>query len=69
MQHLFTVLRNQVAKLRRQISALPDAGMATAEYAIVTIAAVGFAGVLVLLLRSDAVRGMLLGIIRTALAL
>nr|WP_318011409.1 DUF4244 domain-containing protein [Actinotalea sp. M2MS4P-6] len=42
--------------------------MATAEYAIVTLAAVGFAGVLMLILRSDEVRGMLLDLVRGALS-
>lgn len=46
-----------------------EAGMATAEYAIATLAAVGFAGLLVLILRSEEVRGFLLTLIRTALAL
>lgn len=45
-----------------------DAGMATAEYAIATLAAVGFAGLLVVILRSDAVRALLLGIITRALS-
>jgi len=44
-----------------------DAGMATAEYAIATIAAVGFAGLLVVVLRSGEVQALLLGIIRGAL--
>jgi len=46
-----------------------EAGMATAEYAIATLAAVGFAGLLVLIMRSDEVRGFLMNLIRTALAL
>jgi Protein of unknown function (DUF4244) len=46
-----------------------ESGMATAEYAIATLAAVGFAGLLVLIMRSDEVRGFLLNLIRTALAL
>ncbi|NVM93509.1 DUF4244 domain-containing protein [Arthrobacter wenxiniae] len=46
----------------------PQAGMATAEYAIATLAAVGFAGLLVVILKSDEVRGFLLNIIRTALS-
>jgi hypothetical protein len=46
-----------------------EAGMATAEYAITTLAAVGFAGLLVFILRSEEVRGFLLNLIRTALAL
>jgi hypothetical protein len=47
---------------------LRDAGMATAEYALATLAACGFAALLLTLLRSDEVRGLLLGIIRRALA-
>lgn len=46
-----------------------EEGMATAEYAIATLAAVGFAGILVFIMRSDEVRGFLLNLIRTALAL
>jgi len=45
-----------------------DAGMATAEYAVVTVAAVGFAGLLVVLLRSSEVHDLLAGIIRKALS-
>jgi len=44
-----------------------DEGMATVEYALVTVAAAGFAGLLVAILRSDEVRGLLLGILRGAL--
>ncbi|WP_284975569.1 DUF4244 domain-containing protein [Arthrobacter sp. efr-133-TYG-104] len=46
-----------------------EAGMATAEYAIATLAAVGFAGLLVVILRSEEVRGFLLNLVRTALSL
>ena len=46
-----------------------DRGSATAEYAIATMAAVGFAGLLVVILRSNEVRGMLLDIIRNALSI
>ncbi|MBO3094321.1 DUF4244 domain-containing protein [Cellulomonas dongxiuzhuiae] len=44
-----------------------DAGMATAEYAIATLAAVGFAGVLVVVLKGNEVKGLLSGIVRQAL--
>ena len=47
----------------------PERGMATAEYAIATVAAAGFAGLLVVILRSGEVRELLLGIIRSALSL
>ncbi|WP_255771299.1 DUF4244 domain-containing protein [Pseudarthrobacter sulfonivorans] len=57
------------ATVRRPRLTASEAGMATAEYAIATLAAVGFAGLLVFILRSDEVRGFLLNLIRTALAL
>jgi len=44
-----------------------DDGAATAEYAIVILAAVGFAGVLVTIMRSDEVRGVLTDLVRSAL--
>ena len=44
-----------------------DRGAATAEYAIATMAAVAFAGLLVVILQSDDVRGMLLDLVRRAL--
>ena len=46
-----------------------EAGMATAEYAIATLAAVAFAALLMTILRSDEVRGLLLGIVRQALSI
>lgn len=45
-----------------------ETGAATAEYAIVTLAAVAFAGLLVAILRSDEVRGLLLGVVQHALS-
>jgi hypothetical protein len=44
-----------------------DEGSATAEYAIATMAAVGFAGLLVVIMRSDEVRGILTDLVRQAL--
>jgi len=44
-----------------------DEGSATAEYAIATMAAVGFAGLLVVIMRSDEVRGILTDLVRNAL--
>ncbi|MCG2797597.1 MAG: DUF4244 domain-containing protein [Cellulomonas sp.] len=60
--------RRCVAHLARTRDSLGDAGMATAEYAIVTLAAVGFAGLLLVILKSGEVRDLLVGIIRTALS-
>lgn len=45
-----------------------DEGMATAEYAIVTLAAAGFAGLLAVILRSPEVREAITSIIRSALS-
>lgn len=44
-----------------------ETGSATAEYAVATMAAVGFAGLLVLILRGDEVRGILTDLVRRAL--
>ena len=44
-------------------------GLITAEYAIATLAAVAFAGLLVLVLRSDEVKVMLFQMIARALGL
>ena len=44
-----------------------DDGSVTAEYAVATMAAVGFAGLLVVILRSDEVRGILTELVRNAL--
>lgn len=46
-----------------------DAGMATAEYAIAMIAAVGFAGLLVTVLSSGTVRSLLTGLVTSALSI
>jgi Flp pilus assembly pilin Flp len=46
---------------------LNEDGATTAEYVIITLAAVGFAGLLLSILRSDEVRTMLLEIIRGAI--
>ncbi|CAN5553516.1 hypothetical protein BH10ACT7_BH10ACT7_06460 [soil metagenome] len=46
-----------------------DTGAATAEYAIATMAAVGFAGLLVVILRSDEVRAILTDLVRQALSI
>lgn len=44
-----------------------DTGASTAEYAIVTMAAVAFAGVLVVIMRSGEVREILTDLVRRAL--
>ena len=46
----------------------PEEGDSTAEYGIVMLAAVGFAGLLVAILKSDEIRGMLVDMVKNALA-
>lgn len=48
---------------------LEESGATTAEYVIITLAAVGFAGLLVSILRSEEVKQMLLEMVRGALTL
>jgi len=45
-----------------------EEGLATAEYGIVMLAAVGFAGLLVAVLSSDTARNLLTGIVERALS-
>ena len=42
----------------------PEEGASTAEYGIVMLAAVGFAGLLVAILKSDEIRGMLVDMVK-----
>jgi hypothetical protein len=63
-----TSIQASVRGIRSGRKRLGDVGMATAEYAVVTVAACGFAGLLLAILRSGEVRGLLLGIIKRALA-
>jgi Flp pilus assembly pilin Flp len=44
-----------------------ERGASTAEYAVTTMAAVGFAGLLLALLRGDEVRGILTDLVKRAL--
>ena len=59
LENRFTAL---MARARREAG-----GAATAEYAIATMAAVGFAGLLVVILRSAEVRGILTDLVQRAL--
>lgn len=44
-----------------------ETGAATAEYAIATMAAVGFAGLLVVIMRSEEVKAILFDLVKSAL--
>ncbi len=44
-----------------------ETGAATAEYAIATMAAVAFAGLLVVIMRSPEVKDLLFGLVKSAL--
>jgi hypothetical protein len=67
-QHARSLVRTVAAAARRRHRRLGELGMATAEYAVVTVAACAFAGLLLAIVRSPEVRGLLLGIIKRALS-
>lgn len=46
---------------------MDETGAATAEYAIATMAAVGFAGLLVVIMRSEEVKTILFDLVKSAL--
>ena len=54
---------------RRSIRVRGDEGMATAEYAVATVAACGFGGVLIKLLSSESVTQLLLKAVTKAFSL
>lgn len=56
-------------RLRARISefAVEERGAVTAEYALVILAAVAFAGLLITIMRSEEVRAMLVNLVQTAL--
>lgn len=58
--HMFETIRTRLRA---------DRGSVTAEYAIATMAAVGFAGLLVAIMRGGEVQSILLGLVRSALSL
>lgn len=62
-------MRVPMRKLRRWRRSAGDRGMSTAEYAVGTVAAAAFAGLLFKLVTSSEVSKLLLGIIRRALQL
>jgi hypothetical protein len=66
--HVIGLVRAVARSLRSRRRRLGELGMATAEYAVVTVAACGFAGLLLAIVRSPEVRGLLLGIIKRALS-
>lgn len=62
---------NRLMRVARRARTVPrlrgEEGAATAEYAVATMAAVGFAGLLIVILRGDEVRGILTDLVRNAL--
>jgi Flp pilus assembly pilin Flp len=57
--------RNEMNRMLKRLS--DEAGAATAEYAIATMAAVGFAGLLVVIMRSEEVKTILFDLVKSAL--
>lgn len=66
---MITIGRRVEQRFTREVRRVlqDERGSATAEYAVATMAAVGFAGLLVAILRGDEVRGILTDLIRRAL--
>ncbi len=58
----------RLQEARRAMRSQAELGLATAEYAIATIAAAGFAGVLIVILKSGKVQTLLGNIIESALS-
>ena len=56
-------IRSIAARVRRE-----DEGMTTVEYAVGTVAAAGFGGLLIKLLMSDEARNLIWGLISNALS-
>ena len=63
------IIRRAITAVRRRSGVGAERGAATAEYAITIMAAVGFAGLLVVILRSEEVRGILTDVVRSALSI
>lgn len=57
------LLTGVVARIRRE-----DAGMTTVEYAVGTVAAAGFGGLLIKLLMSEEARNLVWGLISNAIS-
>ncbi|MER8026986.1 DUF4244 domain-containing protein [Glutamicibacter protophormiae] len=60
-------MNSTLNRLRERLD--EEQGSTTAEFAMVTLAAVAFAGLLISILSSGDVRGMLMGLISKALSL
>lgn len=61
-------LQDRLMRLGSAATGRREAGMTTAEYAVGTLAAVAFAAVLMVVVKSGAVKSALTGIIETALS-
>jgi hypothetical protein len=64
----FLGITNKLSDLVDKSGIKKEDGLATAEYAIVTIAAAGFAGILIIILKSGEIKEMLTNLIKTALS-
>jgi hypothetical protein len=60
-------VRARLTRWRHRARAVRDRGAITAEYAVIMLVAVGFAGVLLSILTGGAVKGLLLGLVQRAL--
>lgn len=68
MSETIAIENSRAGGVRRLLRRLrDDRGAATAEYVIATMAAVGFAGLLVVILTSDEIRTVLTDMVNSAL--
>lgn len=65
--HFPALLRSRIRHTAARLA--QDDGAATAEYAVTIMAAVGFAGLLVVILKSGEVQGILSDLVRRALTI
>jgi Flp pilus assembly pilin Flp len=61
------VEKQKIRRLMNYKNWIDETGAATAEYAIATMAAVAFAGLLVVIMRSPEVKDLLFGLVKSAL--
>ncbi|AIC92520.1 putative pilus assembly protein [Bifidobacterium [indicum] DSM 20214 = LMG 11587] len=64
---VLVLIRRGAVRLK-VLTSRPESGAATAEYAVVLIAATAFAGLLLVILKSDTVRSLLSALVKQALS-
>lgn len=68
IERIYRAWTNRIAFTRQRIHQQIEYGMATAEYAIGTLAAAAFAGILLVVVKSGGIKSALMSIIQSALS-